>query len=172
MENIPTENVQSLNIGTIVQGNVIYITKSYSIVKVDTVKCVLPISEMTWRYKSRCNVNINDEIEAVVVKIEDGQVMLSTKRLENNPWNNYVIGQVLSRRIKVIQDYGVFVELEPGIDALYHLSEMNLAKGKKLKDIYNIGDSLTLEICMIDTENRKLSMKTPSKEKLVLKTRL
>jgi ribosomal protein S1 len=58
----------------------------------------------------------------------------------------------------------VFVELEPGLDALYHRSEMNVGKGKKMKDLYNVGDSLTLEISMIDAENRKMSMKTPSKE--------
>lgn len=254
MDSILTENVQSLHIGTIVQGKVTYITKLYAIVKVDTIKCVLPISEMTWSDKPRCNVKMNDEIETVVVKIEDGHVMLSTKRLENNPWNsvrlrykigdqlnvsvvnitgigafvelepgliglihkkqlsfglvknpndfvslgqtldaeiididynkqrislsilpflidpwdnviqNYVVGQILTRKIKIIQDYGVFVELEPGLDALYHRSEMDVLKDVKLKDLYNVGDSLTLEIGMIDAENRKLSMKSLSKE--------
>lgn len=254
MDNILNDNVQSLHVGTIVQGKVTYITKLYSIVIVDTVKCVLPTSEMTWSDKLRCNVKMNDEIQAVVVKIENGQVMLSIKRLENNPWDNlqlrykkgdqlkvsvvnitdigafvelepglrglihkkqlsfglvndpndfvslgqtldaeiieldnnkrrislsilpflinpwdnvtqnYVVGQILTRKIKVIQDYGVFVELEPGLDALYHRSEMNVGKGKKMKDLYNVGDSLTLEISMIDAENRKMSMKTPSKE--------
>ena len=254
MDNILNDNVQSLHVGTIVQGKVKYITKLYSIVIVDTVKCVLPTSEMTWSDKLRCNVKMNDEIQAVVVKIENGQVMLSIKRLENNPWDNlqlrykigdqlkvsvvnitdigafvelepglrglihkkqlsfglvkdpndfvslgqtldaeiielnydkrrislsilpflinpwdnvtlnYVVGQILTRKIKVIQDYGVFVELEPGLDALYHRSEMNVGIGKKMKDLYNVGDSLTLEISMIDAENRKMSMKTPSKE--------
>ena len=254
MDNILNDNVQSLHVGTIVQGKVTYITKLYSIVIVDTIKCVLPTSEMTWSDKLRCNVKMNDEIQAVVVKIENGQVMLSIKRLENNPWDNlqlrykigdqlkvsvvnitdigafvelepglrglihkkqlsfglvndpndfvslgqtldaeiieldnnkrrislsilpflinpwdnvtqnYVVGQILTRKIKVIQDYGVFVELEPGLDALYHRSEMNVSKGKKMKDLYNVGDSLTLEISMIDAENRKMSMKTPSKE--------
>ena len=254
MDNILNDNVQSLHVGTIVQGKVTYITKLYSIVIVDTIKCVLPTSEMTWSDKLRCNVKMNDEIQAVVVKIENGHVMLSIKRLENNPWDNlqlrykigdqlkvsvvnitdigafvelepglrglihkkqlsfglvndpndfvslgqtldaeiieldnnkrrislsilpflinpwdnvtqnYVVGQILTRKIKVIQDYGVFVELEPGLDALYHRSEMNVGKGKKMKDLYNVGDSLTLEISMIDAENRKMSMKTPSKE--------
>lgn len=254
MDNILNDNVQSLHVGTIVQGKVTYITKLYSIVIVDTIKCVLPTSEMTWSDKLRCNVKMNDEIQAVVVKIENGQVMLSIKRLENNPWDNlqlrykigdqlkvsvvnitdigafvelepglrglihkkqlsfglvndpndfvslgqtldaeiieldnnkrrislsilpflinpwdnvtqnYVVGQILTRKIKVIQDYGVFVELEPGLDALYHRSEMNVSKGKKIKDLYSVGDSLTLEISMIDAENRKMSMKTPSKE--------
>lgn len=254
MDNILNDNVQSLHVGTIVQGKVTYITKLYSIVIVDTIKCVLPTSEMTWSDKLRCNVKMNDEIQAVVVKIENGQVMLSIKRLVNNPWDNlqlrykigdqlkvsvvnitdigafvelepglrglihkkqlsfglvndpndfvslgqtldaeiieldnnkrrislsilpflinpwdnvtqnYVVGQILTRKIKVIQDYGVFVELEPGLDALYHRSEMNVGKGKKMKDLYNVGDSLTLEISMIDAENRKMSMKTPSKE--------
>ena len=254
MDNSSTENVQPLQVGTIVQGNVTYITKLYSIVKVDTIKCVLPTSEMTWGDKPRCNVKMNEDVEAVVVKIEDGQVMLSTKRLENNPWNsvksrykvgsqlkvsvvnitdtgtfvelepglrglihkkqlsfglvkdpndfvslgqtldaeiieldynkqriglsilpfltnpwdnvtqNYSVGQVLTRKIKVIQDYGVFVELEPGLDALYHRSEMKIAKGAKLKNLYNVGDSLTLEISTIDAEGHKLSMKTPTKE--------
>lgn len=254
MDNSSSGNVQSLQIGTIVQGNVTYISKLYSIVKVDTLECVLPISEMTWGDKPRCNVKMNEVIEAVVVKIEGGQVMLSTKRLENNPWNsvksrykvgsqlkvsvvniteigafvelepglrglihkkylslglvkdpndfvsvgqtldaeiieldynkhriglsilpfltnpwdnvtqNYTVGQVLTRKIKTIKDYGVFVELEPGLDALYHRSEMNIAKGAKLKDLYNVGDSLTLEISTIDAEVHKLSMKTPTKE--------
>lgn len=254
MDNILNDNVQSLHVGTIVQGKVTYITKLYSIVIVDTIKCVLPTSEMTWSDKHRCNVKMYDEIQAVVIKIENGQVMLSIKRLENNPWDNlqlrykigdqlkvsvvnitdigafvelepglrglihkkqlsfglvndpndfvslgqtldaeiieldnnkrrislsilpflinpwdnvtqnYVVGQILTRKIKVIQDYGVFVELEPGLDALYHRSEMNVGKGKKMKDLYNVGDSLTLEISMIDAENRKMSMKTPSKE--------
>ena len=231
MDNILNDNVQSLHVGTIVQGKVTYITKLYSIVIVDTIKCVLPTSEMTWSDKLRCNVKMNDEIQAVVVKIENGLVMLSIKRLENNPWDNlqmrykigdqlkvsvvnitdngafvelepglrglihkkqlsfglvndpndfvslgqtldaeiieldnnkrrislsilpflinpwdnvtqnYVVGQILTRKIKVIQDYGVFVELEPGLDALYHRSEMNVGKGKKMKDLYNVGDS-------------------------------
>lgn len=168
MDNVPTGNLQYLHIGAIVQGIVTYITKLYAIVKVDTIGCVLPTSEMTWSNKPRCNVKINDEIKAVVVKINDGQVMLSTKRLENNPWlnvtRNYVVGQILTCKIKAIQDYGVFVELEPGLDALYHRSEMDVLKDVKLKDLYNVGDSLTLEIGMIDAENRKLSMKSISKE--------
>lgn len=167
MDNSSTADVQSLHIGTIVQGNVTYITKLYSIVKVDTIKCVLPTSEMTWGDRPRCNVEINDQIEAVVVKIKDGQVMLSTKRLTSNPWdsieNKYSVGQVIICRIKAIQDYGVFVELEPGIDALYHRSEMNLTKEIRLKKLYNIGDSLTLEICNIDVNNRKISVKSPVK---------
>jgi len=254
MDNAQMEELIPLQIGTTVKGTVIYITKLYSILKVDTTKCILPTSEMTWNEKPRCNVKVNEEVEAVVVKIEDGQVMLSTKRLLNNPWDgihnrykigdqlkvsvvnitnigifveiepglrglihkkqisfekvkdpndfasigqvldaeiididtdkqrlglsrlpfltnpwdnveqNYSVGQVITRKIKVIQDYGVFVELEPGIDALYHRSEMNIPKGDKLKELFNVGDSLTLEICTIDAENRKLSMKTPVQE--------
>ena len=224
MDNILNDNVQSLHVGTIVQGKVTYITKLYSIVIVDTIKCVLPTSEMTWSDKLRCNVKMNDEIQAVgdqlkvsVVNITDigafvelepglrglihkkqlsfglvkdpndfvslGQTLdaeiielnydkrrisLSILPFLINPWDNvtlnYVVGQVLTRKIKVIQDYGVFVELEPGLDALYHRSEMNVSKGKKIKDLYSVGDSLTLEISMIDAENRKMSMKTPSKE--------
>lgn len=254
MDSTPIEKVQPLLIGTIVKGIVTYINKLYTIIKVDTIRCILPTSEMSLDDKPRYKVKMNDEIEAVVVKIEDGQVMLSTKRMGNTRWNsiksryrigdqlkvsvinitnigafvelepglrglihkkqlsfglvndpndfvslgqildaeiielennkqriglsilpfltnpwdnvsqNYKVGQVLTRKIKVIQDYGVFVELEPGLDALYHRSEMNVTKNSKLKELYNVGDSLTLEISSIDAENRRLSMKTPAKE--------
>lgn len=170
MNNNQTEILQPLKIGTIIKGTVISIDKLYSILKVDSIKCVLPTSEMTWNKKPRCNVKKGDEVEAVVVKIEDGRVMLSTKRLINNPWNDihsrYKVGDQQKVSVVKILSFGAFVEIEPGLVALYHRSEMNVDKGDKIKDLFNIGDTLTLEIATIDIVNQKISMKNLTKEEL------
>ena len=149
MDNILNDNVQSLHVGTIVQGKVTYITKLYSIVIVDTVKCVLPTSEMTWSDKLLCNVKMNDEIQAVVVKIENGQVMLSIKRLENNPWDNlqlrYKIGDQLKVSVVNITDIGAFVELEPGLRGLIHKKQLSFGLSNLIaaSSTYSLGFSIS-----------------------------
>ena len=91
---------------------------------------------MTWGDKPRCNVKMNEDVEAVVVKIEDGQVMLSTKRLENNPWNSvksrYKVGSQLKVSVVNITDIGAFVELEPGLRGLIHKKQLSFGLVKIL----------------------------------------
>ena len=110
-------------------------------------------------------VSIGQIIEVQIISIdkERKRIALSLKDCKEDPWEHvaerYHIGQKLSRKIINLLDYGAFLELEPGVEALLHRSELGLSKADKLKKYLSVGDVLEVEIATLDVENRKISLK-------------
>ena len=110
-------------------------------------------------------VSIGEPIDAMIISIqkERKRIELSVKKCLDDPWNNaqerYAVGQVLVRKVVNVSDYGAFIELEPGIEALLHRTEMGLTKSDKVKNYLSPGDKLQVEILTLDIENRKISLK-------------
>ena len=79
-----------------------------------------------------------------------------------DPWKqveqNYPVGTKLKSKVINLLDYGAFFELEPGVKALLHRTEVGLTKKDKMKDYLSIGDELEVEICTVDVENKKISL--------------
>ncbi len=153
----------ALTVGYIVKGTVVNVLRHYAIVKVGTLDCVLPNSELSWG-KTKEGVAVGTAIKALVVRIEGSQVMLSIKRLSDNPWSNvdslYKIGDHTKGRVVNIKNFGVIVELSSGLSALLHKSQIELKPNLTIKDIFHIDDVLELEILTIDADAKKISVKT------------
>ena len=110
-------------------------------------------------------VSVGQMIEVQILSIdkERKRIALSLKDCMEDPWEHveerYHIGQKLSRKIINLLGYGAFFELEPGVEALLHRSELGLTKADKLKKYLSVGDVLEVEIATLDVENRKISLK-------------
>ncbi len=151
---------QNHKIGEVVKGEVTSITDFGAFVKIDELEGLLHNQECSWDRNIKCSdiLKVGDEIEVKIIKIDtqNGKISLSKKALEESPIEkfakNYKVGDVIEGTLKDIKDFGIFITLENGIDALirnedlYPLRVEELEKGQKIKAI----------LVFIDTRNGKI----------------
>lgn len=160
---VPMEDLTELQVGHIVKGVIAGVFNEFSFVKVGPVSCILPVSEVSYNRKPK-SPKAGTEIEAVVIRVSEEQgVMLSIKRTKPDPWESidemYHVGQRLDVTVKNIVDYGAFFEIEPGLEALLHRSEVGLTKKDKMKNYLSVGQELEVEIGTLDVGNKKISLR-------------
>lgn len=136
------------------------------------VDALLHISDMSWVKRVRHPSDIlkkNQEIEVVVLNIEPDKERISVglKELTPDPWieeipSKYSLGDTITGTITNIADFGLFVELEEGVEGLLHISEVEKKPDEKLEDLFKPGDELSARIINVNPEERKidLSLKT------------
>jgi small subunit ribosomal protein S1 len=110
-------------------------------------------------------VNKGDEVEAVVLSIqkEEGKISLGLKQTEKNPWddveNKYPIGSSVTAEIRNLTNYGAFVELEPGIDGLIHISDLSwIKKVSHPSEVLKKGDKVDAVVLSVDKESKKITL--------------
>ena len=165
---------QSLKVGMKVKGTVISLQKYGAFVDVKGFQALLPISEVSRARIDDLSTVLHEgqEIEAEIIKIDwnTERVSLSTKTLEKDPWDEiatkYSAGDKLDAPISRIADFGLFIEIEPGIDGLLHISEIeDIQANTNLRKAFKVGDKLSVIIKQIDAESHRLSlMQASSKE--------
>ncbi|MGI8746685.1 MAG: 30S ribosomal protein S1 [Bryobacteraceae bacterium] len=166
----PWETIQdSYPIGQRVIGRVVSVTDYGAFVELEPgVEGLIHISEMTWsrrmKHPSKV-VKVGDQVEAVVleVKSKDRRVSLGIKQLEADPWttvaDRYSIGSVVEGRVRKLTDFGVFIEIEEGIDGLVHISDLSWTKRvKHPSEVMKKGQLVQAVILQIDAPNRRLSL--------------
>lgn len=125
------------------------------------------ISDISWTQKVKHPselFNKGDEIEAVVLNIdeENNKFSLGIKQLENDPWDDiprrYHVGDTVHGRVTNITDFGVFLEIEQGIEGLIHISELSDEKVQNIRTFAAIGDTLEAEIIHLDPRERKIGL--------------
>lgn len=156
------EKMVELHVGQIVKGVVACNFKEFSFVKVATLSCILPSSEISFDKKPKC-LKVGTEIEAVVIKMsEEHGIMLSIKRLKGDPWQtieeDYKIGQRVSVKVKNIASYGVFVEFGAGLSGLVHRNDLTIQKHVEPKDVVSVGQMIEVQILSIDKERKRISL--------------
>jgi small subunit ribosomal protein S1 len=155
--------------GAVLSGKVKNITDYGVFVDLGGVDGLVHITDMSWsRIDHPSNmVAIGDEIQVKVAKIEDDgkekKIYLGMKQLTDDPWKNigdkFGIDDIVTGDIVNIVEYGLFVEIEKGIEGLVHKSEITYDKYPvKAKDMFKIGDSIDVKIINIDTSNRRMSL--------------
>ncbi len=159
----------SISVGSTVKGKISSITDYGLFVEVEKgVEGLIHISEISWikridnlhkRYKA------GDEIEAVVVSFDkdNRRMSLSIKKLEKNPWESikeqFEVGQKIKGKITNITDFGIFVELLPGVDGLVHVSDLFWTEHiTHPSDRYKKGEEVEASILSIDPENQRVSL--------------
>lgn len=160
------ETFKTLEVGTVLEGEVKNITDYGAFVSINSVDGLVHISELSWgRVKSPKDVvKIGDivKVKVISINLEKKKVSLTMKFPEDNPWNNagekYAIGNVVEGRVARMTEFGAFIELEPGIDALLHVSQISVKHVEKPKDILKIGQRVTTKVTELDLESKKISL--------------
>ena len=161
------KTLQILKEGAVITGHVKNITDYGVFVDLGGVDGLLHITDMTWgRIVHPSEMfGIGDEVEVLVDKYfpEDQKVSLGLKQLSNNPWEavekKYEIGTRVTGKIVSITDYGAFIELEPGVEGLIHISEMSWTKKvRHPSKIVQLGDEVEALVKDLDIERKRISL--------------
>ena len=159
----------SVKVGDKVKGKVVVIADYGAFIEVEEgVEGLVHVSEMSWSTHLRSAqdfVNVGDEIEAVILTLdrEDRKMSLGIKQLTPDPWTDitskYPVGSKHSGIVRNFTNFGVFVELEEGIDGLIYISDLSWTKKiKHPSEFCNVGDTLDVIVLELDVEGRKLSL--------------
>jgi small subunit ribosomal protein S1 len=170
LHSYPWENVgERYPVGARVQGKVVSITNYGAFVELEPgIEGLVHISEMSWtrnvRHPSKV-VSIGETIEAVVLKVDpqEEKISLGMKQTEQDPWMmlpmKYPVGTQISGKVRNLTSFGAFVEIEPGIDGLIHISDMSWTKRvQHPSEIVKKGDTVEVSILNIDPENKRISL--------------
>jgi small subunit ribosomal protein S1 len=170
LQNYPWKDVaEKYPVGTRVQGKVVSITNYGAFVELEPgIEGLVHISEMSWtrnvRHPSKI-VSIGETIEAVVLKVDETEekISLGMKQTEQDPWmvlpNKYPVGTRIQGKVRNLTSFGAFVELEPGIDGLIHISDMSWTKRvQHPSEVVKKGDSVDVVVLNIDGENKRISL--------------
>ena len=160
---------EELKVGDKVKGKVVVIADHGAFIEVaEGVEGLIHVSEMSWSTHLRSAqdfVNVGDEVEAVVLTLdrEERKMSLGIKQLTPDPWTDittkYPVGSKHSGIVRNFTNFGVFVELEEGIDGLIYISDLSWTKKvKHPSEFTNIGDTLEVVVLELDVEGRKLSL--------------
>lgn len=157
-----SDNVE-LQVGHIIQGIVDGVGKKMIRVLLGSKVCFLPVSEVSWTSK-KCQIKEKDKIKAVVVKIqENGNVMLSIKRLQDDPGKNVQdklhVGMKVKGSIQRVLEFGLSIDIGNSITALLHKKTIGFDKDTNFFDYILLGNMLEVEITEIDMESRKVYLK-------------
>jgi small subunit ribosomal protein S1 len=156
-------------VGVRVRGKVVSITNYGAFVELEKgVEGLVHISEMSWtrnvKHPSKL-VTIGDEIEAVVLKVDrdDEKISLGMKQIEEDPWlalpEKYPIGTRVEGKVRNLTSFGAFVEIEPGIDGLIHISDMSWTKRvQHPSEVLRKGDDVQVVVLGVDPENKRISL--------------
>ena len=138
---------------------------------------MIHIKDMSWTCKinhpSEC-LNIGEEVEAIVLNVdsEKQQVALSYKLTQQNPWDEisakYTVGLSIKGRVSRVVKFGAFVELEPGIEGLIHISEISDKQVENAKDVFNVGDEVIARVVKVDPVTCRIGLSTKDAEEIIV----
>jgi small subunit ribosomal protein S1 len=155
--------------GTHVKGTIVNLVAYGAFIEIEAgIEGLIHVSEMSW-VKNVTDpsqiVSKGDEVEAIVLSIqkEEGKISLGLKQLQQNPWEDverrYPVGTKVSVEIRNLTNYGAFVELEPGVDGLIHISDLSwIKKVSHPSEVLKKGDMVDSMILSVDKESKKITL--------------
>ena len=160
---------QTLKVGDKVKGRVVVMADYGAFVEIAPgVEGLIHVSEMSWSQHLRSAqefMKVGDEVEAVILTLdrEERKMSLGIKQLTPDPWENievkYPVGTKTTGRVRNFTNFGVFVEIEEGIDGLIHISDLSWTKKVKHPgEFTSVGADIEVVVLEIDKENRRLSL--------------
>ena len=153
-----------INVGDVVEGTVKNLTDFGAFIDLGGADGLLHISEMSWgRVENPKKVfNVGDKTKVLIKDIKEDKIALSLKFEDQNPWLNadekYSVGSVVSGKVARMADFGAFVELEPGVDALLHVSQISRTHVEKPADFLKIGQEVEAKVVDFNEEEKKISL--------------
>jgi predicted RNA-binding protein with RPS1 domain len=156
----------SLHVGDVIDGTVMRFTDYGAFVDIGGIDGLLHISEISWgklRHPQEV-LKIGEKIPVKILSIvrEKEKISLGYKQNQPEPWSiidaKYAAGQIIHGRAVQIKEYGVFVELEPGLDGLVHISEIAFKRVNNISDEISVGQEITAKILEIDKNRKRISL--------------
>ncbi|MCT8975543.1 bifunctional 4-hydroxy-3-methylbut-2-enyl diphosphate reductase/30S ribosomal protein S1 [Clostridium sp. CX1] len=168
------ETWNGLEKDTIVDGEVKRLTDFGAFIDVQGVDGLLHVSEMSWGriQKPGDMLNIGDKLKVYILDVdsEKKKLSLSIKKLIEDPWNNvevkYPVGSIVLGKVVRFANFGAFIELEPGVDALVHISQISHKRINKPEEILNIGQEIKAKILDVNRENKKIGLSIKEVEEM------
>ncbi len=159
----------ALNIGDTLEGKVVVMADYGSFVEIAAgVEGLIHVSEMSWSQHLRSAqdfMSVGDTVKAVILTLdrEDRKMSLGIKQLMPDPWENveakYTVASKHTAKVRNFTNFGVFVELEEGVDGLIHISDLSWQKKiKHPSEFCKVGDEMNVVVLEIDRENRRISL--------------
>lgn len=156
--------IAKYKVGEIVEGEVSALADFGAFVKFDILEGLVHISEIAWQRidHPRDLLKVGDKVKAEVIGIEGSKIFLSMKKLVRDPWKTvaekYQIGQKVQGKVLKINPFGFFVELDPEIHGLAHISELSAKPVTDPGEVAKIGDNLEFMIVSIEPEHHRLGL--------------
>ena len=158
------ELLERIQPGDVVEGTVKNITDFGAFIDLGGADGLLHISEMSWgRVENPKKVfTVGQTVRVFIKNITDTKIALSMKFEDENPWNGaaekYAVGNVVKGKVARMTDFGAFVELAPGVDALLHVSQISHEHVEKPADVLKIGQEVEAKIVDFNEEDKKISL--------------
>jgi len=158
-----------LKVGDKVKGKVVVMADYGAFIEIAPgVEGLIHVSEMSWSahiHSAQDFMKVGDEVEAVILTLdrEERKMSLGVKQLKADPWENieekYPIGSKHTAKVRNFTNFGVFVEVEEGVDGLIHISDLSWTKKvKHPSEFTKVGETIEVQVLDIDKENRRLSL--------------
>lgn len=158
------ELLSKIKEGDTIEGTVKNVTDFGAFIDLGGVDGLLHISEMSWgRVENPRKVfNVGDKTKVLIKDIKDDKIALSLKFEDQNPWLNadgkYSVGSVVKGKVARMADFGAFIELEPGVDALLHVSQISKEHVDKPSDVLKVGQEVEAKVVDFNSEDHKISL--------------
>ena len=156
--------LEKIAVGDVVDGVVKNVTDFGAFIDLGGADGLLHISEMSWgRVENPKKIfKVGEPIKVLIKDINGDKIALSLKFEDQNPWLNadekYAVGNVVEGTIARMTDFGAFVELEPGVDALLHVSQISREHVEKPSDVLSVGQVITAKVVDFNGEEKKISL--------------
>ncbi|MBR3977630.1 MAG: 30S ribosomal protein S1, partial [Bacteroidaceae bacterium] len=158
-----------LKVGDVVKGKVVVMADYGAFIEIAPgVEGLIHVSEMSWNQHLRSAqdfMKVGEEVEAVILTLDrdERKMSLGIKQLKEDPWTNidekYPIGSKHTAKVRNFTNFGIFVEIEEGVDGLIHISDLSWTKKvKHPSEFTQIGEAIDVQVLEIDKENRRLSL--------------
>lgn len=170
------EVLSKINVGDTVEGTVKNVTDFGAFIDLGGIDGLLHIKEMSWgRIENPKKVfKAGDTVKVLIKEINGTRISLSTKFEDENPWKDlsarFPVGSVVTGKVARMTDFGAFVQIDEGVDALLHVSQISKNHIEKPSDVLKVGDEVTAEITDVNEETNRISLSVramlqPKKEK-------
>lgn len=166
----PWDNIeQRYPVGACVKGKVVNLVPYGAFVELENgVEGLIHVTEMSWTKKiSKPSdiLKISQEVEAVVLGIQkdEQKIALGLRQLEDNPWDQiatkYPVGTTIHGVIRSLTNYGAFVEIEPGIHGMVHISDVSWTrKPKSMEEVFKVGDEVDAAVILVDLDGHRIAL--------------
>ncbi len=155
---------ESIQEGDVVEGTVKNVTDFGAFIDLGGADGLLHISEMSWgRVENPRKVfKVGEKVTVLIKEISGNKIALSLKFADANPWKDaaekYAVGSVVTGRVARMTSFGAFIELEPGVDALLHVSQIAKEHIEKPADVLKVGEEITAKVVDFNDEDKKISL--------------
>ena len=155
---------ERIHVGDVVEGTIKNVTDFGAFIDLGGADGLLHISEMSWgRVENhKKTFKVGEKLKVLIKDISVDKIALSLKFADQNPWltaaEKYAAGNVVTGRVARMTDFGAFVELEPGVDALLHVSQISQEHVEKPSDVLSVGQEITAKVVDFNGEDKKISL--------------